>query len=91
MANKCKNPSERKSVYLGVRVTPRQKKHWEQLAANMGMTSSQLLKEMLESFLEDPNWKKKYTWEFIKAAADVIDKDEKNIRNKKNREGYRHE
>lgn len=76
MANKCKKPSERKTVYLGVRLTPKEKEHWEHLAKIKGKSSSQMIKELLESFLERPDWKKYNTWAFIKAAAEIIDKDE---------------
>ena len=41
-----------------------------------------MIKELLESFLERPDWKKYNTWAFIKAAAEIIDKDEQTARGK---------
>lgn len=83
MANKCKKPSECKTAYLGMRITPKQKECWENLAKIKGMSSSQMLKEMFESFLERPDWKKYNTWAFIKAAAQIIDKDEQTAKKEK--------
>lgn len=85
MANKCKKPSERKTVYLGMRITPKQKECWEYLAKIKGVSSSQMLKKMFESFLERPDWKKYNTWAFIKAAAQIIDKDEQDVRKRRRR------
>ena len=75
MPNNCKKKSERKSEYLVIRVTPKQKEHWETLAKAEGLNLSQVLRMMVDDFLEKPNWITHNTWSFLKAAADIIDKE----------------
>ena len=78
MANKRKKPKDCKSEHLSIRVTPEQKEHWEQLAKIRGLTLSQLISQMVNDFLENPNWKKQGTWKCIKAAITIIDDNEHN-------------
>ena len=72
----CKKRSERKSEQLVIRVTPKQKEHWETLAKVEGLKLSQVTRMMVDDFLEKPNWITHNTWRFLKAAADIIDKEE---------------
>ena len=71
----CKKRSERKSEQLVIRVTPKQKEHWETLAKVKGLNLSQVMRMMVDDFLENPNWITHNTWRFLKAAADIIDKE----------------
>ena len=71
----CKKKSERKSEQLVIRVTPKQKEHWETLAKVKGLNLSQVMRMMVDDFLENPNWITHNTWRFLKAAADIIDKE----------------
>ena len=52
MPNNCKKKSERKSEYLVIRVTPKQKEHWETLAKAEGLNLSQVLRMMVDDFRE---------------------------------------
>lgn len=71
----CKKKSERKSEQLVIRVTPKQKEHWETLAKVKGLNLSQVMRMMVDDFRES-NWITHNTWRFLKAAADIIDKEE---------------
>lgn len=57
-------------------MTPKQKEHWETLAKVEGLKLSQVTRMMVDDFLEKPNWITHNTWRFLKAAADIIDKEE---------------
>ena len=78
MANRRKKPNDRKSEHLSIRVSPKQKAHWEQLAKIRGLTSSQMMSQMVDNFLENPNWRKQNTWKCIEAAIMIIDDNEQN-------------
>ena len=56
-------------------MTPKQKEHWETLAKVEGLKLSQVTRMMVDDFLEKPNWITHNTWRFLKAAADIIDKE----------------
>ena len=62
--------------WFAIRVTPKQKEHWETLAKVEGLKLSQVTRMMVDDFLEKPNWITHNTWRFLKAAADIIDKEE---------------
>ena len=62
--------------WFAIRVTPKQKEHWETLAKVKGLNLSQVMRMMVDDFLENPNWITHNTWRFLKAAADIIDKEE---------------
>ncbi|MBS7002757.1 hypothetical protein [Enterocloster clostridioformis] len=40
-----------------------------------GLKLSQVTRMMVDDFLEKPNWITHNTWRFLKAAADIIDKE----------------
>ncbi len=76
MANHKKRKNERKSSYVGMRISEDQKKRLSRLARVRGMSLSQALEEAVEGLLTDPKWKKNRCFSFINAAAQIIEEAE---------------
>ncbi len=76
MPNRKKKASERKTCYIGMRATQRQKERWSKLAKVRGMTESEVMTEAVEGLLLDPKWEKNRCIAYIYAAAKIIEESE---------------
>lgn len=76
MPNRKKKKTERKTNYVGMRISEKQKYRLGQLAQVRGMTLSQVLEEAVEGLLTDPKWERNRCFAFIAAAAAIIESEE---------------
>ena len=73
MPNQKKKKNERKTNYVGMRISESQKKRLSQLAQVRGMSLSEVLEAAVEGLLTDPKWEKNRCFAFISAAAQIIE------------------